>query len=249
MFKQTPKKLSTPLFKHLVKIRQNRRYREKHRSVIVSGKKVVQEIAEKVAPKKILLTTLDAALPLEGELYTVTMDRMKKITALLSPEGIAAEFPLPEPTSLIGKKRVLVLDQIADPGNLGTLIRTAFALGWEGIFFLPGCVDPFNDKVLRASRGALFSLPWTFGDWEKLALLVQQNKWIPYIADTEGEPLPSLTEKVENVLLLLSNEAHGVSTRGKELGKRISIPMQQQAESLNVAIAGAILMYQLIHGQ
>ena len=233
-------KISNTLLKHLVKLRKNFHYREEHHAVVVSGRKLVKELAQKISPKKVFITKSFDAFPVQGEIYYVTIKDLKKITGLLSPEEIVAEFPLPEATSLEGKKRILALDQIADPGNLGTLIRTAHALGWEGVFFLPNCVDPFNDKVLRASRGALFSLPWYIGDWEEISGCIKKSALTPYIADIRGKPLSSFTMKQERVLLLLSNEAHGVSERGKTLGERVSIPMEGVAESLNVAIAGAI---------
>jgi len=170
----------------------------------------------------------------------VSKSVMKKITALTSPEGIAAEFPLPHPSSLERKAPLLALERINDPGNMGTLIRTALALGWEGVFFLPGCVDPFHEKVIRSSRGALFHLPWKQGGWDELKKL----NLIPYTADIEGRSLSEVKPEKE-LLLLLSNEAQGISEEGKRFGQKITIPMSGKMESLNVAISGAIMMYVL----
>ncbi len=242
------KKISSsnnPLVKYLVRLRQRPDFRKRNHSVVISGKKLVQELSEITPPKRIFTIKPPLELPFKTEVYLVEVNVLKKITGLATPEEIVAEFPLPPPSSLEKKATILALDRIADPGNLGTLIRTALALGWAGVFFLPNCVDPFNEKVIRASRGALFHLPWYSGDWEELYSLIQINQLIPYVADTEGEGLLSFKAKSEKKLLLLSNEAGGVSSKGKALGKRVAIPMSEKTESLNVAVAGAILMYAL----
>jgi len=238
MFKETPKKiisLQNPITKHLVKLRVDARYRKEQNSVLVSGVKLVKELQSFAKPKRIFsIKTYPSPHTLVSESV------MKKITGLTSPEGIAAEFPLPKPSIMEDKAPLLVLDRINDPGNLGTLIRTALALGWEGIFFLPGCVDPFQEKVIRASRGALFRLPWKEGSWDELKKL----NLTAYTADIEGRPLDEI-EPQKKILLLLSNEAQGVSEEGASFGERVTIPMPGEMESMNVATCGAIMMYEL----
>jgi TrmH family RNA methyltransferase len=237
MFKETPKKiisLQNPLIKHLVKLRIDARYRKEQGSLLVSGYKLVGELSEITAPIRVFSET-------PHPLHTLVSEAvMKKITGLTSPEGIAAEFPLPSPSSLEGKAPLLALDRINDPGNMGTLIRTALALGWAGIYFLPGCVDPFHEKVIRASRGALFRLPWKEGDWEEL----KKSRLTAFAADLEGKPLDEIEPRKE-IVLLLSNEAQGLSDEGASFGERITIPMRGKIESLNVAVSGAIMMYEL----
>ena len=233
--------LQNPLVKHLVKLREEKKYREQQGSVLITGHKLVNEVAAQLKPKKWFLTQ-ECPSHATGEVHLVTPAVMKKITGLPTPEPIAAEFPLPEPQSLIGKGPLLTLDAIRDPGNLGTLIRTALALGWAGVFFLPTCVDLFHEKAIRASRAASFHLPWQIGTWEELEQLCKTNDLKTYIADMEGTPL-STVQSTSRTLLLLSNEAQGVHGRAKNFGQKITIPMQGEMESLNVAVAGAILMY------
>jgi len=233
------------LVKHLVQIRESKKYRNEQQSLIVSGFKLVKEIATCCVPKKLFVENLADALPCP-EVYQVTEPVLKKITGLVSPEPIAAEFPLPKPSTLIHHSPLLVLDSIRDPGNLGTLMRTALALGWKGIFFLPSCTDPFGDKAVRASRGALFKLSWKEGTWEELVQLKKQENFQAYIADVEGLSLEKCPRS-DKILLLLSNEAQGMSARSESFGQKITIPMKGEMESLNVAVAGAILMYYM-HG-
>ncbi len=239
MFKTQIVSTHNPVIKHLVKLRTDARYRRQQGHVVISGVKIVAELSEVLSPTRVF-----SLEPLSMPHIGVSESVMKKITGLPSPEGIAAEFPLPERTPIDKKAPLLALDRITDPGNMGTLLRTALALGWEGVFFLPGCVDPFHEKVIRASRGALFYLPWQEGSWEAL----KQLPHTPYIADIEGRPLPEVSAD-KNSLLLLSNEAQGISPEGAELGEQITIPMPGKMESLNVAISGAILMYALTRSQ
>jgi RNA methyltransferase, TrmH family len=234
--------INNSLVKHLIKLRQNRAYREEQGSVVVSGLKLVKEIAQRATPKRVFVE--DPSLCANGSVYMVSHPLLKKITGLPSPEPIAAEFPLPPTTDLTHVAPLLILDAIRDPGNLGTLIRTALALGWGGVFFLPTCVDPFHEKVIRASRGALFYLPWREGSWEEFIALKNRGELTLFIADKEGAPLSSIRAEKKSALLM-SNEAQGVRPRVVEFGQKITIPMMGSMESLNVAVAGGILMYYL----
>jgi len=199
--------------------------------VLVSGKKMVAEVKVK---------TLIADAPIPGADVVVTPEILKKITGLVTPEGVAAEVALPEPANLTGKKWVVVFDAIADPGNVGTLLRTALALGWEGVFLMEGTADPFNEKALRAARGASFHLPLAFGTVAELKKLAEGRT--VYVADIQGHPL----EKGRSpALLILGSESHGPSQAVQQLGKPVTIPMAGPMESLNVATAGGILMYTL----
>ena len=221
--------LQHPLVKHFVKLRTNASYRSEKNSVLVIGNTLVTEISKHHTPKE--LFTLER----------VTPAILKKVTALLSPEEMVAEFEMPKEQNLSPYSKLLVIDQVADPGNLGTLLRTALALGWEGVFFLPGSVDPFNDKVMRSSRAALFSLPFCIGTWEDLMTL--SKGFTPWVADTSGTPLSDI-KKTSKIMLIMSNETHGTSTRMAQWAEKVTIPIAKM-ESLNVATAGAILMYEM----
>lgn len=236
-----------PLVRHLVKLRENSHYREEQQRVLITGVKLVRELAVTHTPKRLFM--LDPSeFKIQGvEQYVVSEAVLKKITELPSPEPLVAEFPLPPPSLLNNLYPLLVLDRVRDPGNLGTLVRTALALGWAGLFCLPTCVDLFNEKVIRASRGGLFRLPWHIGTWEALMHIKEKNHLTLYIADVEGRPLSSVHGS-NKTLLLLSNEAQGVRDELKTFGEKVTIPMEGEMESLNVATAGAILMYQLKYG-
>jgi len=225
-----------PLVKHWTKLRTSRSYRQEQESVLVCSETLVSEIAAHLSP-----TTRLSTLPSASADYHVTEEIMAKISGLPSPPNFAAEFPMPPAKELSSCGRLLALDGVADPGNLGTLLRSALAFGWEGVFLLPDCADPFHEKVIRASRGAPFRLPYTKGSWETLNTFPRQGR---YVADLQGMPLDQL-EPQTPCILLLSREGSGVSSAGQRWGQPVTIPMHGEMESLNVACAGAIFMHAL----
>ncbi|KAF5738043.1 TRNA/rRNA methyltransferase family protein [Tripterygium wilfordii] len=152
-------------------------------------------------------------------------------------------FPFPH--------RILVLDGIQDPCNVGNLIRSAVTFRWGGVFLLPGCCDPFNEKALRASQGASFQLRIVSGSWNDLEALENefQLQMLAGHSDSDGEMrrLSSLsqgfTESVVDVPLcfVLGSEGLGLSEKSRQKCELVSIPMAGKFESLYVSVAGGIL--------
>lgn len=238
--------LQNPIVKHLVKLRQNHDYRFEHKQLVVEGLKMVQELCTK-KPAKVLVVVDETIIPKgvrADEILVVSEDIMEKISGVRSPEGILAEVAMPNPSDLKGLKHIVALDGINDPGNLGTLMRTALALGWEGVFIVHESCDPYNEKALRAARGATFRLPLGIGSWADLEQIIKRNKLQPLVGDTQGTEISKLKSQ-EPTLLVLGNEARGPSPEALRLCKKIAIPMPGAMESLNVAVAGGILMYEL----
>ena len=234
--------LQHPLVKRLVKLRQNRGYRYSEQSVVIEGIKMVREIGSQTTPHVIMTQDPSLIPELTENVILVTEQILKKISGTQNPEGIVAEVPMPSSANMQGLDYILALDGISDPGNMGTLLRTALALDWKGAFILEGCCDPFNDKAQRAAKGATFRLPIAFGNWTELQNLSQENGWQPYLADLEGESLETF-QPPDKMLLVLGNEAHGASETAKMFCQKLTIPMSGQMESLNVSLAGGIIMY------
>ncbi|KAJ0097085.1 hypothetical protein Patl1_28353 [Pistacia atlantica] len=239
---------------------------------------------------------------------------MKKLSGVQSSESIEAIALMKLPTSFISievnqketncqswfpsSHRILVLDGIQDPGNLGTLLRSAMAFKWVrkwlrissylsiflpfslslslfiliihrtkeksdfkgiiqqgGVFLLPGCCDPFNEKALRASRGACFQLPMVSGSWYHLEALkdVFQMKLLaghPESNDEDRRVARLSQEFVDSladvpVCLVLGSEGNGLSDKSQRVCELVSIPMPGEFESLNVSVAGGIFLYML----
>jgi len=239
-------RLQHPIVKHLVKLRKDRTYRKVHNSALIVGRKLVQEVGAD-AQLVTLLVDKEDSIPSSisvSTTYFTSWAVFKKITGLENPECIAAEIPIPSQGNLDNKSFILALDGISDPGNLGTLLRTALALSWDGVFILTSSVDPFNDKALRSAKGATFRLPIMQGSWEELENLISRNNMQVYIADMEGQPLDRI-DLQSPLVLVLGNESHGTSRARKEKYSLISIPISKHMESLNVSIAGGILMHSL----
>jgi RNA methyltransferase, TrmH family len=240
---QVIKSLQHPLVKHLVKLRTSKRYRRGEGRIVLCSSKLVAEAAPRTTIHSLLFSEESAMYSrfTPQQIFRVPPEILKKISGLGSATDCIAEIDLPSPSPLDNCSRLLVLDRLNDPGNVGTLARTALALGWDGLFLTEGTADPFNDKALRASRGAFLTLPYQEGAVADLKALLAADRKV-YIADTHGTPI-DLIVKPERLALILSSEAHGPDAAIAQLGERITIPMPGKMESLNVAIAGGILTF------
>jgi RNA methyltransferase, TrmH family len=234
--------LQHPLVKHLCKLRQSRELRNSTKTFLITGKKVISELTKKF-PALTLITTDPSTSFKADEVVLVNDPILKKITGLEQPDGFAAVFPFPKPQEKKGKK-LLLLNGLKDPGNMGTLFRTALGLGWEGILITPQSVDPFNDKALRAAKGSTLMLPFWEVTEEEIAVWAKEEGYTFYTADMDGSSLEQVPFK-EPLILVLGNESHGASSTFLKKATKVSIPMSSEIESYNVAIAGSILMYHI----
>lgn len=166
-----------------------------------------------------------------------------------SPQGILALASIPRtlPESLPRSGTILVLDAVQDPGNVGTIIRSAAALGASVTIALPGTVDLWNAKVVRSAMGALFTHSVTSLTWEDTAAWLNREHIPLWVADTQGEPLhDAVAARPKSVALVVANEGAGVSPHVAAAASRsVAIPMTAGSESLNVAVAAGILLYML----
>ncbi len=224
--------------KHFLQLKKSRTYRDENQSVLIESSKLIKELNEKKLIRNIITSNPDLAPKnfSQDKLLIVPPSIIERITLLEKSEGIVAEVEKPKYQSLKDKKRIIAFDGIQDPGNLGTLLRSALAFGFDGALLINNTCDPFNDKALRAARGATFFIPMQQNHLEELA------EFDVLIADLEGQQ-PEKIELKEKCILVMGNEAHGPSKDLK--GTKITLPMHNRVESLNVAVAGSILMYLL----
>jgi TrmH family RNA methyltransferase len=238
--------LQHPLVKHWVHLREDRDYRYQTKRVMISGLKLVSELAQLLPFRTLIVEEGHAPLSCSADqVITVPSQVLKKLTGLKNPEPIAAEIDMPRSANLTSVDFLLILDRISDPGNLGTLLRTALALGWQGVFLTAGSADPCNEKAIRAAKGATFKLPWTIGSLSELTGLLQAKPFTLLAADSQGKDVAKCHLKASPLALILGNEANGIDAELIKKAQIVCIPMQSSMESLNVASAGAILMYQL----
>lgn len=175
----------------------------------------------------------------------------KKISELDNPEGILAVLKYENidlDTLLKPKPKVCILGlELQDPGNLGTIFRTAEAFKVDCIFLSKGCVSPFNSKVIRASMGSILRLPFckVLDVKSALARLRQQGFNLVGTAAHRGEILPSVNFKFP-LVLILGSEAHGINEKLVDnITQFVKIPMTGKVESLNVAMAAGIMLYEV----
>ncbi len=143
---------------------------------------------------------------------------------------------------------VLVLDGVQDPGNVGTLLRTAFALGAAGAVLLPGTADPANPKVVRAGMGATFRLPTVSAEPAEFVAWARRERLALWVAAAEGTPLARAASP-ERLALVVGNEGAGAGPEIRALAHQlVAIPLARGAESLNVAVAAGILLYEAVRG-
>lgn len=165
-----------------------------------------------------------------------------------SPQGVLAlaEVPVRSLESLVGRTplRLLVLDAVQDPGNVGTLIRTAAALGASATVALPGTVDVWNAKVVRSAMGAHFHHPAFPVTWDDLHAWLGREGVVLWAADAHGDP-PGAPAP-ERLALAVGNEGSGLSGAVRSAAARVvALPIAPDVESLNVAVAAGILLYEL----
>lgn len=181
---------------------------------------------------------------LDVECEMVSTSILKSLSETETPQGVLAvlnEFPLPIPES---PNFVLIPDQIRDPGNLGTLLRTAAAAGVQAVFLPPETTDAFAPKVVRSGMGAHFHLPIHSMTWDEITK--HTNSLQVYLADMNGQSCWE-TDLRQPLALIIGGEADGTSEQARNLAdQKISIPMPGKAESLNAGVAGSVLMIEVV---
>ena len=182
-------------------------------------------------------------LPETIEQLLVSPDVLKKISNQKTPQGIVGVCRQLTPSKDFGK-RIVFLDDVADPGNVGTLIRTAVAFSFSDVILTEKCASIYNDKVIGASQGGIFSVNLAKGSAKTLKDLRNAGYAIIITSLKASVPLNELP-KLDKFVLVLGNEARGVSFEvEKEATHKVIIPMSN-IDSLNVAVAGGILMHHL----
>ncbi|MFM8874989.1 MAG: TrmH family RNA methyltransferase [Anaerolineae bacterium] len=174
----------------------------------------------------------------------VSASVMKSISETEAPQGIlavleATQLPIPQSSNFI-----LIPDQIRDPGNLGTLLRSAAASGVQAVLIPPETTDAFAPKVLRSGMGAHFRLPIHSMSWEEIGKSVAGLQ--VFVADMDGQSCWD-TDLSKPIVLIVGNEAEGASESAQKLANgKISIPMSGETESLNAGVAGSVLMFEVM---
>ncbi|MDD4263860.1 MAG: RNA methyltransferase [Firmicutes bacterium] len=236
----------------------NRKLRKKEGLFVVEGPKLLEEallanLSLKVVyideEKSDLYQELIKSAREKVAVYEIASKEFVELSDTVTPQGVLAVAKIPEYklSDLKTAPFFLVLDGIQDPGNLGTIFRTALASGCGGMILLKNTADPFNPKVVRSAMGALFKIPFVLDVTpSKLARFVKETGSLIWAAMLEdAKPYYELVPKPKTGLII-GNEGAGISKEVFELAsERVHIPIDGRAESLNAAIAAGILLFYL----
>ena len=236
-----------PYLQQVKKLLASRKERESAGLFVADGTKLLQE-AVRFWPgldTVILSDGIEAQVPEHVRVLRVPEDVMESISPMATPQGAVFVCRLPEKTDFVSKHPMLLLDGIQDPGNLGTILRTADAMG-VSVVLLEGCADPYSHKVVRASMGAVFRTPVVQTTWEH-ASAVLKSAGVPVAVTALSETARDIrSADVKNMAVVIGSEGQGVR---KEIlhsaDVQLIIPMNEHCESLNAAIAAAIVMWQM----
>jgi RNA methyltransferase, TrmH family len=181
------------------------------------------------------------------ETLEISVDLLQRVSDTEQPQGILAVFPIPSPTISASTDFVIIADNIRDPGNLGTILRTAAAAGARAVWLSPGCADAWSPKVLRSGMGAHFHLTVQSMSWEDIRAQADRLKLKLFLADSGGGSTLWHADLTGPVGLIICNEADGPSAQARELDAGcVTIPMPGKFESLNASTAAAILIYEIV---
>ena len=234
--------IENPRIKEYKKLQQ-KKYRDKTSLFLIEGEHLVLE-AMKAGYLETLLVLEGVNFSLEVDTMVVSKPILSYLSSLETPQPIMGVCKKIEPKEINGN--VFVLENIQDPGNLGTIIRSAVAFGIDTLLISSDSVDLYNEKVLRATQGLLFHMNFIVGSLEEqLPLLKQRGYHILGTSVTHGKDVKTI-EKNLLFAIIMGNEGKGMSDSIGEFCDELAyIPMRKECESLNVGVAASILMYEL----
>lgn len=238
-----------PLIRHIKKLQSSRAYREQQREFVADGFKLLEEAVKWYPHLNTVVSVPGALLPkLPDSVRRVEVPEslMNSLSSMKTPQGVVFTCALPENTVPRISPKMLLLDRIQDPGNLGTILRTADAFDIP-VILTNGCADPFSEKTVRASMGAVFrTVPQSLPMECILSVCAEQN--IPVAATALTENAADLRQlDLKDYLVVIGSEGQGIcSELLNRSEKQIIIPMQPRCESLNAAVAATVVMWQML---
>ena len=221
---------------------KEKKYRDETNLFIVEGDHLVNEAYKTNQLVEILATTT-----FQGELDIpityISEDVMKKLSSMVSPSNVIGICKKFKPIGY--GKRILILDNLQDPGNLGTIIRSASSFNFDTIVLSEVSVDLYNDKVIRASEGMLFHTNVIRCNIESFIKELKQNNYDIFTTDVNGGEIVSEVDFKSKVAIIIGSEGAGVGSVKELADKSIYIPMNKRCESLNASVAASIIMYEV----
>jgi TrmH family RNA methyltransferase len=226
-----------PRAKHVVKLMASRDYRFEQKQYVLEGVRSLDGLQE--VDELFVRDGAPAPSIKTKALYNLSPVLFEAIAGTEHSQGVIAVCSMPPALEVVDKnKRYFLLDRLQDPGNMGAIMRTACAFGFNGVLFIKGSADPFSPKVVRSAMGAEHITPIKL-----LQDLKELSGCVIIAADTKGLPLPKFSWPA-GFVLCIGNEGNGISSELLSLAKScVSIPIQKDMESLNAAVSAGILAY------
>jgi len=236
-----------PVCIHVKKLGKSKSYRDSHGEFLCAGKKLFHEAIKCGAQIDKVLTSADntCKLPDNMNAFLLPEELLNFLSPLESSQDLLFTCMFKESDTIdFNHGTHILLDSIQDPGNIGTLIRSARAFGVESVILTGDCADIYNPKTIRGSMGAIFNQKITKMSLDDILALAQSG--IKFIgASNKSESLDIKKANLINSIIILGSEGHGISQELLSLcDKTIKIPISKDSESLNVAIAGSIIMWE-----
>ncbi len=231
----------------------DKKYRRYYGKFLVEGKKQVEEAIQKGLEIDKLFVDSTKIKLYENIIYStetpvlfVSPNVFKSISGTETPQGILATVTLPvaEFYKHAENNKILVLDKISDPGNMGTIIRSACAVGFSHIFTID-CVDAYSPKVVRSASGGLYNVKLYPSDYAEVLSLCKKHNIQLLVADMNGQNIYNNFVASSSYAIVVGNEGNGVSSELKNAGTLIKLPMTNNMESLNAGVSASIIMYAL----
>ena len=237
-----------PLLQQVKKLLSSGKARKEAGLFVSDGTKLLSEAVKYYLDNLetvILSDGIQASVPQHVRLVRVPGDVMESISPMQTPQGALFVCRLPEKTQFQPQEGMLLLDGIQDPGNLGTMLRTADALGVP-VALLEGCADPYSHKVVRSSMGAVFRTPVIQTTWAEVTACCKAAG-IPVAVTALSDRASDIrSAEVKKMAVVIGSEGQGVRKEILESADaELIIPMTAHCESLNAAVAASIVMWQM----
>lgn len=242
--------------KQVRRLQSDRRWRARERLFVVEGTRWLAELTTPDAPplEMLFVTSAWLAEPAHQALaeqlplapLLVAPEIMGAMSDTDTPAGVLAVLGWPTRPWPNSPTLLLILDALRDPGNLGTIIRTAAAAGVDALLLGPGCVDPFNPKVVRSSMGAILRLPLQrVGSWAEMGEKTAGLQL--FLAAGEGQMVYTAVDWTQPSALIIGGEADGAGQAARKVAHTaVSIPMAHTVESLNAAVAASVILFEAV---
>ena len=240
-----------PLITHIRKLSTDRGYRRECGEFLGDGVKLLEEAVKWDAPLTTVVVTEGTSLPnLSSQVRVVEVpeDVMSSISPMKAPQGalFLCRMLVGEQMKQLSGNRYLVLDGLQDPGNVGTIWRTADALGADGLILVNGCADPWNHKTVRATMGACFRLKVHEVKGVELPALLERSGLALYSTALREDTVDLRDADLSRCAVVIGSEGKGVSDALLAMSKKtMKIPMRERCESLNAAAAAAVVLWEM----